>query len=150
MTRQTYTLYKNSEGQYTRGIWTGDSVSDYPRALWSSLERKGPAGFDMEAVIAAVRTETDDLSTGFLRPGAFSAFAEGTWSGNLDAMAGEWLEVEFSLPNRQASLSVSISDGILLLSETVSQANPRIRYLTRRANPTLTITADPQIGRAHV
>lgn len=146
VTRQTYTLYKNSEGQYTRGIWTGDSVSDYPRALWSSLERKGPAGFDMEAVIAAVRTETDDLSTGFLRPGAFSAFAEGTWSGNLDAMAGEWLEVEFSLPNRQASLSVSISDGILLLSETVSQANPRIRYLTRRANPTLTITADPQLG----
>lgn len=144
-TRQTYTLYKNGSGQYERGTWTGESLDSHPMALWSSLERKAPPGFDMELVEAALRIETDDLATPLLRPGSYSAFFDGTWNAQLEAQAGEWLELEFSLANRHVEVPVLISDGVLSLSEVVSQANSRIRYITKRDNPTLTISPEVRL-----
>lgn len=138
--RQTYVLYKDDQGQYIRGVWTEDSISQYPKALWSSLERQGPPSFDMDTVAAAVRIETDDLSGGYLRPGSFNAFFDRTWTGQLEASAGEWLELEFSLASRQLAVTVHISDGVVPLSANVTQATPRIRYRTRTANPMLTIS----------
>lgn len=140
MSRQTYILYKDGAGQYSRGRWTGDSLTRYPIALWSTLERQGPPGFDMATVDAAVTSKTDDLSTNLLRPGSFSSFFKRVWGWQLEAQGGEWLELEFSLENRQVSALVQISDGVFSLSKNVTQADPLIRYMTRKANPTLTIS----------
>lgn len=145
MNRQTYILYKDRAGHYTHGEWTGESTQNYPIALWSTLERQGAPGLDLAIVDAAVNSTTDDLSTTLLRPGSFSAFFAGTWRGQLEARAGEWLELEFSLEDRLVTLPVTLSDGVASLSETVTQANPRVRYLTRRDNPTLTITPEARL-----
>ena len=132
---------------YARGEWTGESRFEHPGYLLSTIERYGPPvdGFDINIVEKAVSTNTDDLTPAEIYPGSYSAFLGFDWSRPLAAEAGEWLELEFSLENRQVSLPVTIVDGRHAYTETVTQANPRIRYLCRNARPVLSLHPEARL-----
>lgn len=144
--RQTYILYKNNNG-YTHGEWTGESITNFPGSMLVTLERHGPPvdGFHMPTIEAAVAANADDLSSVEIYPGSYSAFLEPEWARPLAVEAGERLELEFALENRQVSLPVTITDGKYAYTETVSQANPRIRHLCRNARPVLSLHPEDRL-----
>ena len=94
----------------------------------------------VEAITAAALAQAHEIY-----PGSYSAFLGFDWSRPLAAEAGEWLELEFSLENRQVSLPVTIVDGRHAYTETVTQANPRIRYLCRNTRPVLSLHPEARL-----
>lgn len=142
----SYRLHK-AGGVYVSGEWTGSSLKDYPGYLWNSLERHGPPveGFDPATIDAAAQADTDDLSVGSIYPGSFSAFLEPGWGRPLEVEAGEWLELEFIFEDQYVFVPLTITDGGRIHEETVSQANPCIRYQCLNARPVLSLAPESRL-----